>query len=302
MNVLGSSKRFLPDARKVLLLGPLALALVLLSVVSGAQEASAQEVGLMVEVVEQVTGTPAGGTAAALAVTDPVLLDMAVETGPASYGAMTFGQAGSLQLGAETRMVISRQVVDAATGESDSLLSMLLGKVRLALSDVFRGLVEIDTPTATIGVKGTTLVVAVAPSGDTTVWVLEGEVEVTSKAGGRTLILTAGDSAVVSRGRPAAGPTPFDPESGVAAVRVLPPVLAEPSEQVPEDPPFGPDVDDLPPDRGDPQDPNDGFTNDGYFVGHGGGESSTANDPSPNEAASVTPETGPEPPPGASPR
>lgn len=291
MNVLSLSKRGLPQAWRPLPLALLTAGLVFFPVLSGAED-----VGLMVEVVEQVTGTPAGGTAAAMAVADPVLLDMAVETGPASYGAMTFGSAGSLQLGAQTRMVISRQVVDAATGESDSFLSMLLGKVRLALSDAFRGLVEIDTPTATIGVKGTTLVVAVAPSGDTTVWVLEGEVEVTSKAGGRTLVLTAEDFAVVSRGRPAVGPTPFDPESGVAAVRVLPPVLAEPSEQAPEDPPFGPDVDDLPPDRGDPQDPNSLPPDTGFGNVYGG----AVDNGGPSSSGAGTSETRPDPPPGAS--
>jgi hypothetical protein len=266
----------------------------------------------MVEVVEEVTGTPAGGTAAPLAVADAVLLDMTVETGAASYAAMTFGQTGSLQLGAETRLVVSRQVVNDATGGSDSLLSMLLGKVRLALSSAFRGLVEIDTPTATIGVKGTTLTVAVSPAGDTTVWVVEGVVEVTAKAGGRTLILTAGNSAVASRGRPAIGPTPFDPESGVAAVRVLPPVLVEPSEQVPEDPPYGPDVDDLPPDRGDPQSPNDPPPGTGFGNSYGGaspqpgGQSDTQPGGqmggSPGSAGSTAAETRPDPPPGASPR
>lgn len=216
-----------------------------------AAPSAAQEVGVMVEVVEQVTGTPAGGSPAPLAVADPVLLDMQVATGRASYAGIALGDTGSLKLGAETRLVVDRALVDQATGASDSLLSVLVGKVRLAVSSAFRGLVEIDTPTATIGVKGTILTTAVDALGDTVVWVVEGVVEVTSKATGETIEVEAGELTTVSRGRSPTPPTPFDPETGVAAVRTLPPPFTAPQEEL-LDSPLEPVIDDLPPDRDDP--------------------------------------------------
>jgi hypothetical protein len=212
---------------------------------------------VVVEAVNQVTGTPTGGQAAPLAVADPVLLAMTVETGRASGARMTLGENGALALGPEARVVVDRATVDQATGASDTLLGVLFGKIRLALSSAFRGDVEIDTPTATIGIKGTTLAVDVDRRGDTVVWVLEGTVEVLSKAGGAAVRVTAGHFATVSRGAPATGPTLFDAATGAAAAQVLPPELTGPGEDTFTDPPLPPPQrEDLPP-RGndDPRDP-----------------------------------------------
>lgn len=233
---------------------PLAAALVVVLAVAvlaaAPPPAAAQEVGTMVEVINQVTGTPRGGTPAAMAVGDDVLIEMKIEAGRASFAKMTFLEGGSLDVGAGTELVIDRATVDAATGASDSLLSVLVGKIRLALSSAFSGEVEIDTPTATIGVKGTILAVEPLPSGDTTVWVEEGVVEVTSKAGG-TVEVRAGYLTTVRRGAPPTDPAPFDPESGAAAARALPPEFTPPSEDVFDDSPARPEGQDLPPRRDD---------------------------------------------------
>ncbi len=237
---------WLPAATLILTAGPL-LAL----------SALGEEAGTMVEVVNRVTGAPADGQPTALAVADAVLLDMTVATERASYAAMTLGENGSLQIGPETQVVVDRATIDQATGASESLLSVLVGKIRLALSSSFRGSVDIDTPTATIGIKGTTLAVQVDARGDTLVWVVEGVVEVRSKAGGKTLLLTAGHFTAVARGAPPTGPTPFDEETGIASVRVLPAILFPPE---PEDrPPTVPLIDALAPRREDGG--SDGFPN-----------------------------------------
>ena len=229
----------------------LALALLLASAA-----AAQQQVGTMVEVAGQVTGTPAGGAPAAMAVADPVLLDMKIATGRDSFAHLTLDPDGSLQLGAGAELVIDRAEIDAATGASDSLLSVLIGKVRLALSSAFRGSVEIDTPTATIGVKGTVLAIDVADPDAVTVWVEEGEVDVTSKAGG-TVAVRAGYFTTVRRGAPPTDPAPFDPESGAAAVRVLPPEITAPHEDSIDDTPLRPADQDLPPRRDEqPNDPS----------------------------------------------
>lgn len=213
-------------------------------------------VGMVVEAVRQVTGTPAGGSPAPLDVGSPVLLDMTVATGRASSALMTLDPDGSLALGPEARVVVDQATVDQATGAADTLLGVLVGKIRLALSSAFRGEIEIDTPTATIGIKGTTLAVEVDGRGDTVVWVLEGVVEVLSKAGGDTVRLAAGQLSTVSRGRPATGPTPFDEETGAAAARVLPPELAGPEEDAFDDSPLPSPIDQELPPRG-PNDPRD---------------------------------------------
>ncbi|MEM7482977.1 MAG: FecR family protein [Acidobacteriota bacterium] len=208
-----------------------------------------EAVGTMIEVIREVTGTPPGGSPAAIAVGDGVVLNTVLESGRAAGARMTLEPAGSLQLGPEARLVVDRNTVDAATGATESGLSLLLGKIRLALSSAFRGEVEIDTPTATIGIKGTVLTVDVAPSGDTVVWVTEGVVEVQSKAGGEAVTVSAGELSTVASGLPATGPTPFDPATGVAAVRVLPPIFNPPGEDALDDSPTFTEGEQLPPGR-----------------------------------------------------
>lgn len=231
-----------------------AAALVVLFALAFAPAAAAQQVGTVVEVVGQVTGTPPGGAPAPLAQGDPVVLDMKIATGADSFASLTLDPEGSLQLGANAEVTIDRAEIDAATGASSSALSVLIGKIRLALSSLFRGSVEVDTPTATIGVKGTILAIDVADPNAVTVWLEEGEADVTSKAGG-TVTVRAGYFTTVRRGAPPTDPAPFDPASGAAAVRALPPEIVAPHEDVFDDSPFRPAEDNLPPRRN--EEPND---------------------------------------------
>jgi hypothetical protein len=228
----------------------IALGAALLGATTAPAASAAEAVGEVVWVRNQVTGTPRGGSAAPLAVADPLLLDLEVATGHDSGAGMTFDPEGVLQLGPEARIVIDRAVVDRATGQSQSALSVLLGKLRLALGRAFSGELEVTTPTATIGIKGTTLTVGVAPGGDTVVWVHEGVVEVQAKAGGPVVRVAAGQLTVVAGKAPATPPTPFDPATGVAAAIALPPPLVSPREEVFGDSPVPPEIDNLPPGRG----------------------------------------------------
>jgi hypothetical protein len=231
-------------------------ALVVALILALAPAAAAEEVGTMVEVVGQVTGTAPGAAPTSMAAGDPVVLNMRIATGRDSFASLTLDPEGVLQLGANAEITIDQAEIDAATGESQSLISVVIGKIRLVLSSAFRGKAEVDTPTATIGVKGTILAAEVDGRADTTVWVEEGEVEVTSKVGG-TVTVAAGYFTTVRRGLPPTDPAPFDPASGAAAVRALPPEIVAPQEEVPDDSPLRPAEQNLPPRRDDrPNDPS----------------------------------------------
>lgn len=230
----------------------LAAALLLPAAAVPAQPAAGDRVGEVAWVIRDVTGTPPGGAAAPLAANDPVLLAHEIATGARSGTSLAFAPRGALTLDADSRLVVDRDVYDEATGESESAVSVFLGKVRLFLSDAFRGDFTVDTPAATIGVKGTALVVGVLADGTTQVWLLEGEagdVTVTSKAGG-SLLLEQGFTTTVAPGRAPTPPLPFDEESGVTAAVALPPPLP-PLPGLPDDPPVRPVLEDQPPDRGD---------------------------------------------------
>lgn len=185
---------------------------------------------------------------------DPVRLASRIETGPGSEVRMTFGPSAVLELGPEDQIVIDRLTVDEVTGRTEGGLSLLVGRLRLFVSRLFgAGEVEIgvDTPTAALGVKGTVLEVDVDRRGDTVVWVLEGQVEVRSKAGGPTVEVAAGEVTVVRRGEPATDPAPFDPKTGATASGALPPPFTSPPEEL-QDSPTDPLIDNLPPRREPP--------------------------------------------------
>ncbi|MGD2114622.1 MAG: FecR family protein [Acidobacteriota bacterium] len=211
-------------------------------------------VGRMALVRNDVTGTPPGETAAsALAVGDPVVLDHLIRTGRASAARMTLGSEGVLSLGQDVQLRVDRMVVDQATGRTESTLELLLGKIELALGSLFRGEVTVETPTASLGVKGTVLRVLVDAAGRTLVAVLEGTVEVTSKAGG-TVTVRAGELTIVEEGAAPLPPSPFDPSAGTLSPSAGGPDFAVPGEDLlPESPLLDGQQIDLPrepPDRG----------------------------------------------------
>jgi ferric-dicitrate binding protein FerR (iron transport regulator) len=218
----------------------------------------------MALVRNDVRGTPPGGAAAAMAVGDAVVLDHLVETGRASAARMTLGSEGVLSLGQEARLQVDRMVVDRATGRTESTLELLLGKIELALGSLFRGEVTVETPTASLGVKGTVLRVLVTPSGRTLVAVLEGTVEVTAKAGG-TVTVEAGRFTIVAEGAAPLPPSPFDPSTGTLSPSAGGPDFAVPGEDLfPETPlldgqqidlPREPPVRDQRDPSGDPNEP-----------------------------------------------
>jgi len=178
-------------------------------------------VGHIVELVPQVWGTPSGENRAALAVDSPVLLDMLVEVAPRANTVMTFYPEGTLQLGGGgqgVQLVVDRARVDAVTGRHDSVLRVLLGRVLGFFSPSTDRDVEITTPSARLGIRGTVVGLEVAAGGTTVVEVLEGEVDLFPLAGGRAVRVLAGFTSVVVPGRLPTPPTRIDPGSWTLTV------------------------------------------------------------------------------------
>jgi len=160
---------------------------------------------------------------------------------------MALDPDGVLSMGQETRVTLDRPTIDRATGESQSTLTLLLGKIELALGSLFRGEVRVETPSATLGIKGTVLRVLVDATGRTLVAVLEGVVEVTSKATGETITLRAGEYTIVEPGGSPLPPAPFDPAAGTLSPSAGGPDFAVPGEDAFTETPLLPDqIRDLP--------------------------------------------------------
>ncbi len=178
---------------------------------AGAGVAGAADVGEAVLVRNDVKGTLPGAAARSMAAGDRVALGLSVATGAASSIRMTFDPKGALSLGPQTTLTVDQPVVDRATGRSVSKIGMLVGSLRVSLGSQFGGEVEVATPSAVVGIKGTVVAILVAPSGRTTVFVLEGSAATRDKARTSVVEVAEGTFVVVEpEGRPGAA-RPFDP-------------------------------------------------------------------------------------------
>jgi hypothetical protein len=220
----------------------------LLALLTAAPTLAQPRVGTVVLTQGDVTSVRTDGARSDLAVRDPVTLYSRIETGRRSAAKMTFDPRGSIQLGENARVVLDTSTVDDVTGRRQSTLSLLVGRLRLALSPGADADVTLDTPSATIGVKGTDVRLAVDDRGATLVAVYEGEVTVTPKNGGPPLALRAPRMTVVEPGR---GPTPpafVFPEGGLHAPDAGGPDFTVPWERD-DDGPTSPEPENLPIDR-----------------------------------------------------
>jgi len=218
-----------------------ALLAICLAALAAAPATAQDAVGRMALVRGDVEGTPPGGSAAAMTVGERIVLDHLLETGRASAARMTLDPEGVLSMGQETRLTIDQATVDQATGESESTLTLLLGKIELALGSLFRGDVTVETPSASLGIKGTVLRVLVDASGRTLMAVLEGVVEVTSKSTGDKVSVAAGEYTIVDPGAAPLTPAPFDPSAGTLSPSAGGPDFTVPGEDLFDQTPLLPD-------------------------------------------------------------
>lgn len=217
-----------------------------------------ERVGSVVTSVGDVTGEPAGGGAAPLAVSDDVLLDMEVRTGADSAVKFTLEPSTVVTKGPFTRTRVDRHFIDGET--SDTSISLLEGFARFAARLFRGGQLKVESTSSTVGVKGTVFAVRVSRDETTTVWAFEAigdDLTVTSKATGESVVLPSGYVTVVALGAGPTPPIPFDPKSGAAGGIVLPFPTTPPD--VFDETPLPPGENDLPPDRGFDADGNPVF-------------------------------------------
>lgn len=174
----------------------------------------AADVGEAVMVRNEVKGTSPGGAAKAMTVGDGVMLGYQIATAVDSSMKMTFDPQGALTLGPETKLTVDQTVVDRATGRSTSTLSMGIGRLRVALGKLFGGEVDVQTPSAVVGIKGTDVLIIVDISGRTTVIVFEGTVTVKSRKGGAPSEAPEGTRAVAEVDGNVLTGLPFDHPAG----------------------------------------------------------------------------------------
>lgn len=210
-----------------------------------ARTSSAQQAGRTVETRGQVQGTPPGGSEVALTPGDGLVLNHLIVTAQQSAARLAVLQGGSLSMGQDTQLRLDQERIDAATGQSQSTFSLLLGRLELALGRLFQGELTIETPTATLGMRGTFVRILVDENGRTIVAVVEGIVQFTSNTGG-TVNVQPGFFSVVDPGTPPTPPAPFDLRGAGISVGTRSPDFVVPGEDLFVDSPFPSGQDDIP--------------------------------------------------------
>ena len=150
----------------------------------GAHADSADNIGSATAITTTVTGTVSATPAATLATGDNVFQNETITTDADGVGQFQFNDQTKLAVGPGSTIVLNSFVYDASGSQpSKIVIGLTSGAMRFITGKADHNSYEIDTPTATIGVRGTVFDVYTKPEGEMTVARLDGAVEVCPKFG-----------------------------------------------------------------------------------------------------------------------
>jgi len=159
--------------------------------------AHAVGIGTITDVVNQAYRTPPGGSELPAGVNDSVVTDEALRTGENSAVAVRFVDGSELSIDAGSEVVLSDYVFDNGNGASSGTIELNSGLFHFNSNGAADSGIELQTPVATIGIRGTEFLVTVAKDA-TVVDIVDGEVEVFSRIGGKSIRCVGGQSALVA--------------------------------------------------------------------------------------------------------
>ena len=128
-----------------------------------------------------------------------VLTGTVLQTAPGASVTLNWVDGTRLLVGGDTTMTVLKCQVDQASHAETSLFHLTTGKLMVRVRKLLSGQskFEIETPTATAGVRGTIFQVQVDAAGQTQVAVLEGQVNL--NASGQTLEIKPGFQAIAGK-------------------------------------------------------------------------------------------------------
>ena len=171
-------------------------ALLLLLLPPEPASAQAPTIGAVESVKSSAYGTAVGAERRDLSAEDPVFGDELVETVRGGALRLRFVDDTLFRLGSQSRAVLDKFVYDPERGTGEIALSLTKGLFRYVTGELKGADVTIRTPTLTMSVRGTTIIIFVLSDGTSFVWVLEGLVLVTSLADGSSMEVTSQTSPV----------------------------------------------------------------------------------------------------------
>ncbi len=147
-----------------------------------------------------------GGAARALNRRAEVFVGDRITTGQESQLQLRMKDGAMVALGANAEFVVNAYSDDAAGDQKDqAVLSLVKGGLRTISGQIDKSTYSMNTPTATLGIRGTVFDVFVRDDGSTIVILRDGVVVLTAKTGGQVLLNKPGLSSIVTHGN---SPTP----------------------------------------------------------------------------------------------
>lgn len=144
----------------------------LLAVLAATSAAPATEIGTIALAGDGVTGTPPAGSDRPLVTGTRVVLDERVRTPGTASAEVLFLDQTTLALGPDTDITLDRFVYDPDAGAGDMALSLTKGALRFIGGAVSDGRpAQITTPTATIGIRGSSALIRTDDRGTRAIFV-----------------------------------------------------------------------------------------------------------------------------------
>lgn len=147
------------------------------------------------------TGTRAAGPAENLYFDTAIYAAETVSTDRHGRTALRFLDGSKLQVGGNSTLVLDRFVYDPGSGAGDAAISFAKGIFRFISGDLAGDSLRMETPSATLAIRGTKFILSVDEGGNTDLWVIEGAVEATPRDGAAGTA-RAGQSLAVANGTP----------------------------------------------------------------------------------------------------
>jgi hypothetical protein len=171
------------------------------------------EAGIVVMAAGETSAQGADKTLRALSRRSSIFVGDKLSTGTASQMQLRMKDGALISLGPDAALIIKAYADDAAGDKKDAaVLSLVQGGLRTISGSIDKSTYRMETPIATLGIRGTVFDVYVKDSDTTVVILREGGVDVTGDTGVVQKMDAAGLAVVVERGKAPSQPGAIPPE------------------------------------------------------------------------------------------
>lgn len=158
-----------------------------------------EEIGVVFErEFRGAEGTRTSGETRDLRWNEPVFSEETVMTGPDAHTELQFVDQTHLSVGANSQVVLDSFVYDPSQGTGDAVITFGKGFFRFVTGDMNKDAYQLETPSATLAIRGTIFQLLIDQMNNVIVYVEEGAVEIfpcDDKPGG---VINAGKSGFVT--------------------------------------------------------------------------------------------------------